>query len=616
MKKLKSIAKVIFLLLTMPVALNVSAQSDSLEVHQINGKSYYIHFVEKGQSLYFIHQKYNVPLEIIKAENPSVEDGLSVGEKIFIPIKKDLSIIATVDGNYINHEVQKLQTLYSIAKLYQVTQQEIIAANPEISEGLKEGQIIKIPVSGLKNTNTTIVESVNPTYKTHVVKQGETIYSLSKFYHTTVDSILLVNGGLTQGLKIGEKINIPIKINPSELANSNQALNVPINKIQTSVNNTKVNRKSEYAIGLLLPFYLEENAEMVQHRSAVEEKTIYPKARFAIEFYNGFLMALDSISTDKISFKVYVYDTKGSDSTLIYTILQQPEFKKLDLIVGPLDYDNFNDVADFALQHHIPLISPVKQSNKTLLGNEYVFKAVPSKSTSIKQICTLVVDSFKTENLLAIEYEKAKEKALVDFYVKTYNNQLLNYKDTSVYSSIKTLKINYNIADVVSNLKRDKNNVIFVPATEQTFITNLFNFLSTTLNKREYQDYRVTLIGLEEWMKFENIDLEYFQQLNVHYCTEKFIDYNDSTTALFVKNYIKKTETYPLQNAFFGFDLAYYFGNNLVKNGSLFSETSLEPFKGMSIQFDFVKTGVESGYENMSSTIVRFYDYTLESVTH
>ena len=158
--------------------------------------------------------------------------------------------------------------------------------------------------------------------------------------------------------------------------------------------------------------------------------------------------------------------------------------------------------------------------------------------------------------------------------------------------------------------------MIFVPATEQTFITNLFNFLSTTLNKREYQDYRVTLIGLEEWMKFENIDLEYFQQLNVHYCTEKFIDYNDSTTALFVKNYIKKTETYPLQNAFFGFDLAYYFGNNLVKNGSLFSETSLEPFKGMSIQFDFVKTGVESGYENMSSTIVRFYDYTLESVTH
>ncbi len=592
------------------------AQSDSLEIHQINGKSYYVHIVDKGESLYFIHQKYNTPLEIIKAENPSVEDGLSVGEKIFIPVKKDLSTTSTIDGNYINHEVQKLQTLYSIANLYQVKQQEIIAANPEITDGLKEGQIIKIPISSLKNTNTEVAQPVKTEYKTHLIKQGETVYSLSKIYHTTVDSILLSNGGLPQGLKIGQSINIPIKIKVSESVVDHQKLPISINNIQPSGIVTNVAKKAEYTIGLLLPFYIDENAEMTQQRNVLEEKTIYPKSKFAIEFYKGFLLALDSISTDESKFKVYVYDTKGDDSTRIYNILLKPEFKKLDLIIGPLFYDNFNDVADFALQNHIPLVSPVKQSNKTLLGNEYVFKVVPSKSTSIKQICTLIVDSFKTENLLAIEYEKAKEKALVELYVKTYNNLLLIAKDTTLYSSIKTLKINYNIADVVSNLKRDKNNVIFVPATEQTFITNLFNFLSTTLNKREYQDYRVTLIGLEEWMKFENIDLDYFQQLNVHYCTERFVDYNDSITALFIKNYIKKTETYPSQNTFFGFDLAYFFGSNFINYGTLFSEASLGYYKGMSIQLNFMKTGVESGYENINSNMVRFNNYTLEKINH
>ena len=64
-------------------------------------------------------------------------------------------------------------------------------------------------------------------------------------------------------------------------------------------------------------------------------------------------------------------------------------------------------------------------------------------------------------------------------------------------------------------MKPFKNNVIFIPASNQTFITNLFNYLTTTLNKQTYEDYKVTLIGMEEWVKYENIDLEYFQKLNL-----------------------------------------------------------------------------------------------------
>ncbi|MCL4857335.1 MAG: LysM peptidoglycan-binding domain-containing protein, partial [Flavobacteriales bacterium] len=60
-----------------------------MEVHQINGRSYYIHVVEPGNTLYSISKKYNVPIDVIEKENASVNDGLSLGEKIFIPIKKD-----------------------------------------------------------------------------------------------------------------------------------------------------------------------------------------------------------------------------------------------------------------------------------------------------------------------------------------------------------------------------------------------------------------------------------------------------------------------------------------------------------------------------------------------
>ncbi len=609
----------LFILVVILVTSQVSyAQTDSLEVHTIKGKQYYIHIVQKGESLYFIHKKYNVPLEVIKKENSSVADGLSIGEKIFVPLKKDIELEVKTNGNYINHEVKKKQTLYSIAKLYKVKQKEIVAANPEVNDGLKEGQVIRIPVINIKKDGAIKPVVVQLKYKTHTIEKGETLYSLSRLYETTVDSIKIVNDGLKQGLKLGETIYIPIKQLSSTVSTDvNVSSNISVigEKIERLLADTGVVvKKPEYSIGLLLPFYLDENDERVENRNALEKKSIYPKSKFAIEFYNGFIMALDSISIDSCKFKVYVYDTKGNDSLRTKNLLLKSEMKNLDLIVGPLYYNNFKHVVKFAQANKIPIVSPVKQSNKMLLGNEYVFKAIPSKSTTIKQICMLVVDSFKTENLLAIAYDKAKEKTLVDLYIKTYNNQILSSEDTTIYTTIKTLNINTNIADVVNNLKPAKNNVIFVPASDQTFITNLFNYLITTLNKRDYKDYRVTLIGLEEWMRYDNIDLEYYQKLNVHYCSTRFIDYQDSLTTNFINNYVEKTETYPSKNTFLGFDIAYYFGNSFLNQGTLFSPDSMGEHKGMSINLNFFKTGIESGFENTNSYLLRFDDYTLKKM--
>jgi len=594
------------------------AQTDSLEIHNINGKEYYIHIIQKGESLYFMHKKYNVPLDVIKKENPSVAEGLSIGEKVFIPVKRDAEIAVKTDGNFINHTVKKKQTLYSIAKLYDVKQNEIIAANPELTDGLKEDQIIKIPVINIKAESAPEPVAIKPKSKTHTVKQGETLYSLSKVYQTTPDSIKLVNGGLKQGLKTGETIYVPSKpivnILPAVTSDTNTILSVSGKLGHWIADTGIVVKKSEYSIGLMLPFYLDENDEMVENRTALVEKSIYPKSKWAIEFYNGFKMALDSISNDSCQFKIHVYDTKGNDSLRTKKLLLKPEMLSHDLIVGPLHSNNFKVVAEFARENRIPIVSPVTQSNKLLLGNQFIFKAIPSRSTTLAPISKLVADSFKTENLLAIEYENSTEKSLVELFLKTYNNELLSTDDTTIYSAVKVLKINKNIGDVVSNLKMDQNNVIFVPASDQTFITNLFNLLSTTLNKTAYKECKVTLIGMEEWMNYENIDLEYFQRLNVHFCSTKFINYKDSVTMNFIDCYKRKTKTYPSKNTFLGFDIAYYFGSNFINQGTVFSQTALEQKRGMSINLNFFKTGIESGFENQNSYLLRFEDYELKRI--
>lgn len=610
------IATYLFLLFGVILVTNQTsfAQSDTSTVHQIKGKSYYIHIVEKGNTLYSIQQLYHVPQDIIKKENPSVLDGLSIGEKIYIPVNKNKEETTSVNGNFITHKVKRGQTIYSIAKEYGVQQKDITIANPELVDGMKKGQLIKIPVQKIKQT-TSALEEGEEVYKTHLIKKGETLYSLSKFYNVLVDSIKIVNDGLSGGLREGVTIFIPIKQIIITDTSSVETLLQPFHLTDSLLLDTIV-KKEEYEIALLLPFYLEENDRLERDREPTDKKNIYSKSKFAIEFYNGFLMSLDSISNDSTKFKLFVYDTRGRDSITVASILLKEELKKVDLIVGPLYGSNFRQAAQFAKQNRIPIVSPVKQNNKVLLGNPFVFKPIPSMSTIVDDVVTLVIDSFKNDNLLAIACKEAKEKILIDLYVKQYNNRILGATDdTLIYSSIKTLYTSsrrIKMDSILAMLSVEKHNVIFVPSTDQIFITNLLNQLISVLNQEDAPDYQVTLVGLEEWLRYENIDLDYFQELNVYLPVSEYIDYNDYKIKQLTQEYMNRFETYPSKIAFSGFDLAYYFGTSLAKDGTVFKHS--EEFQGNSINLDFFKTGIESGYENQHTFMLRFNNYTLERI--
>ncbi len=615
MKITNLIIRTILIINFQLIVLNCFAQTDTLTIHTIKGKQYYIHIVKKGGSLYAIHKKYNIPIKVIKQENPSVLDGLSIGEKIFIPVKKHQETITQTDGNYISHKVQKKQTLYAIAKMYKVKQKDIIAANPTIVNGLKEGMIIKIPIFKLKDNDAIATENTL-NYKTHLVKKGETLYGLSKTYNVSVVDLKKVNNGLKKGLQVNETIFLPIKIQPTIKTNNDSLLAFPFKtKHIISLLNDSIEKKNIYKISLMLPFYLDENDEITQHLDAFHQKEIYPRSKFAIEFYNGFLLALDSLSSDSIKFKLYVYDTKGQDSIRTKELLLKKEFKTFDLIVGPLYKNNFKKAAEFAKQNHIPITSPVKQNNKILLGNEYVFKAIPSLVTSLNQIVTLTIDSFKTENLLALSYEKSKEKDLIPLLIKDYQERLSAINDTVFYSPIKTLKVSYNFNTILSNLSPTKNNVLYMPISDKKYITTILNYLVTTLNKKEYKNYKITIVGLEDWLNYDNIDLAYFQQLNAYIPVAQHVDYSSDKTINIVKKFEEKLEVFPSKNALLGYDLAWYYANCFIKNATVFNTNiSTSIVEGISLNLDFKRTGIESGFENTSTCILKFDNYTLKRI--
>ena len=153
-------------------------------VENYKGKPFYIHFVNKGETLTALAKAYNVSVEEISADNPVVDQGLKADMVLRIPYKSVIAIpdIETKpkadtknehvkpvekqtdqskpaeDQKYILHLVKKHETLYGISKQYNVSIDGIINANPGF-DGLKEGLEIKIPEK--KSTDKAVIEVVN-----------------------------------------------------------------------------------------------------------------------------------------------------------------------------------------------------------------------------------------------------------------------------------------------------------------------------------------------------------------------------------------------------------------------------------------------------------------------
>ena len=196
------------------------------------------HTVKKGETISAIAQKYKVEPSAIYELNPDCSRTLKLESIILIPrttsktVKLKSESKAVVVEN--THEVQPKETLFGIAKQYEITLEELNTANPELIEtGLKAGQKIKIPNKANSNIVSTIkkvepkievlqkfkqekstpVAVVSSTTSTlHEVQPSETKFGIAKQYGISVADLDTANPTLEkEALKVGQKITIPVK---------------------------------------------------------------------------------------------------------------------------------------------------------------------------------------------------------------------------------------------------------------------------------------------------------------------------------------------------------------------------------------------------------------------
>lgn len=604
------------------------AQPAGAVVKTIEGKNFYEHTVAKGETVYGLSKIYKVTQDEILQSNPGSEKGIKPGDVLKIPaknVKVENKQDQVKETNQSFHIVSKGETLYGISKLYGVAQEKLIELNPEAKNGISNGQKLKLP-SGVKPKQNIVLEekekikepelvrekeikNENVVLVEHIVKQGETIYALSIQYRCSQDSIKLYNNNLSEGLKKGQVIIIPVS--KSLAVEKGWRWYPDLRTMEVTKDKEKQLRKNVYHVGLFLPFYLDKNQSILENQTSNSPVELYEPTRQSLDFYHGVLVALDSLSKFGLSVKLHVFDTY-KDSARIARLVNDAEFSELDLIIGPTD--RVEMVANAAKQKQIPLVCPFGYTNKILFDNPYVVKMVTSTSVIISSTSSFIVRNYAKENIILIDGRGKKDVPTVASFRTTLNADLsaAGIKDTVKYVKAES----FASKAWIDKLSKEKLNVIILPNTDYGYVSSFFNTLSGTSLKPAYKDYRFLVVGLEEWLKFEDIDLPTKNKFNVTIPASINVNFNDTLNTIpFIRSFRKKFNTDPDKYAMMGFDIANFFLSGYLLHGKEFiSKIDQYEIEGVNTVFKFRQINASSGYLNTQVYFLRFQDFQLVKI--
>jgi ABC-type branched-subunit amino acid transport system substrate-binding protein/LysM repeat protein len=508
---------------------------------------------------------------------------------------------------FIVHHVKKGETVYGISRVYEVPADTIYAYNPNSRSGVKIDEVIKFPSkNAIKNSASNIV------LIKHIIKEGETLSAIAKKYKVSIEDIKKANPNLVNPdvLRLDDVLLIPVDAKNANSYTQEDNNNEPeIKKDSVPSNNSGNNAaievncdtfklaKKNYKIALILPF---------KGNNAASSK-------IATEFYYGFKVALDSVASKmKVGVKLYVMNSSASnDSDKTEDKYDFDKLKQMDLIIGPLFSSNIKPVAEFALANKIPIVSPFTKSYSLLEGNPYVFKITPSEKTLAKRTLQYFNTNYPNCNFILVNTNTRRDSTLH----LAYSNALdeLGITDTN-----RIHKINAKNASPSSFFRsKVKNVVIYVNSKEVTvkaFITG-FN--------KAHKGNDISMVGTEGWLEFNNVEADYYMNLNLHIPVATYADFTDSTKYdYFIRRYQYTVKADPTDYSFTGYKIGsdfmrkfFVYGSNICGCINSFKETDEK--QKLPFNLNFERQSEEDGWENNAIQILRVEeDYYLKIVNY
>ncbi|MCD8043668.1 MAG: LysM peptidoglycan-binding domain-containing protein [Tannerellaceae bacterium] len=556
------------------------------------------HTIESGQTVYSIATMYGVTVEDIYALNPGSKETIRIGETLRIPQPRTVEAVTpdNPEGNYTFHNIQPRETLYSLTIKYGVPASAILEANPGLSVSTFQiGKTIRIPVSIIEDIPETEFRTV-VRWVDYRVPKRETLYNITRKYNIPSDELIRINPQLKDGIKEGMVIKVPIQTDEPVASSTTPIGNE--REVNSLLNQRpSMDRVNMVKVALLLPF--------------MENRPEASDSRF-VEYYEGFLLAVDSLKNLGVSTELSVFDI-GEGMGKINSILAQPSLRTANIIIGGgTDNNQIAAIAAFARQHNIKYIIPFSSGNDEVLSNPELFQVNPAMSYLYPKAAEAGCNLFATYNIIFLNVDDAQAKPE---FTTAFKNGLrergIPYKElTHTPATFAN--------DLLGVLNKDTRNLI-VPSSSSREALNKFRspLRGIVDNNPAYRD-NISLFGYPDWQAYIDEALDDFYALDT-YIYSKFYAQNLSFA---VKDFYRKyrdwyskmpANTYP-KYSLFGFDSGMFFINAIKTNGTNF-ENSLDRIKYESLQtgFDFKRVNNWGGFINTNLFIIHYnkLDYSI-----
>ena len=172
--------------------------------------NYQNHTVKRGETVYSISKMYTISEETIYKLNPEVKHVIKTGLILILPLNGE-----EVSLNLKVYRVKRKETINSIALKFNIPQDLLKNYNKDLyTREVNKGERLKIPL-----IKTTMVNKNKPSSKTsknnttiHTVLPRETKFGIARQYEITITELEYLNPTMSESLNVGDKINVPKSI--------------------------------------------------------------------------------------------------------------------------------------------------------------------------------------------------------------------------------------------------------------------------------------------------------------------------------------------------------------------------------------------------------------------
>lgn len=494
------------------------------------------------------------------------------------------------DGKvYYSHVVQEKQTLYSISKAYNVTQDEILDANPGLREsGLKKNSIIMIPVQSAApaeqeqpQQEVVVQETVTASYQnTHIVKWYETLKDIAEKYNVSESAIIAANNLKDGKIKNRQKLIIPTEeyakvITPEMPEGEEEEENMDL---ETAFDD------NDQELG-------EETVPEYISKSRIQATVLLPlkatgstSSKSNMDFYSGLLIAAREIGESGIDVDLNVHDiASGSYGAT------KNELESSDIIIGPVaaaDITNIYSVAPGIKA----LISPLDPKAEPLCETYSTMVHAPAPRTAqYEDIAQWVKeDLMPGDKVIVISEKEARKGDEGKILRAAIDSAYIEYIPFS-YSILEGRKIQEPLE---SKMTIEGTNRVIIASESEAFVNDVVRNLNLTIHNK----FNVVLYAPAKIRTFETIEIENFHNTNLHASLTYYIDYENPEVKQFIKKYRALFQTEPTQFAFQGYDVAKYFLGLCAKYGDSWMQ-HVEDAAMLQSTFD-LQTTENGGYSN------------------